>query len=80
MTRPAKTEIHDVALAVEKSSYSPHGHEVTSPPSEDDQGETIRIVTEAVEQTAPSEPRVHPRQPPGRIEPRKRRRGLGDDS
>jgi N utilization substance protein A len=46
-------EIHDVALAVEKSSYSPHGHEVTSPPSEDDQGESIRIVTEAVEQSAP---------------------------
>ena len=44
-------EIHDVALAVEKSSYSPHGHEVTSPPSDADQGETIRIVTEAVEQS-----------------------------
>ena len=26
-------EIHDVALAVEKSSYSAHGHEVTSPPA-----------------------------------------------
>ena len=46
-------EIHDVALAVEKSGYSPHGHEVTSPPSDDDQGETIRIVTEAVEQSEP---------------------------
>ena len=46
-------EIHDVALAVETSSYSPHGHEVTSPPSDDDQGETIRIVTEAVEQSGP---------------------------
>jgi N utilization substance protein A len=46
-------EIHDVALAVETSSYSPHGHEVTSPPSENDQGEGIRIVTEAVEQNAP---------------------------
>ena len=46
-------EIHDVALAVETSSYSPQGHEVTSPPSENDQGERIRIVTEAVEQTAP---------------------------
>ena len=44
-------EIHDVALAVEKSSYSAHGHEVTSPPSDADQGETIRIVTEAVEQS-----------------------------
>ena len=40
-----------MALAVEKSSYSPQGHEVTSPPSDDDQGETIRIVTEAVEQS-----------------------------
>ena len=46
-------EIHDVALAVEKSSYSAHGHEVTSPPSDADQGETIRIVTEAVEQNEP---------------------------
>jgi transcription termination/antitermination protein NusA len=45
-------EIHDVALAVETSSYSPQGHEVTSPPSENDQGEGIRIVTEAVEQIA----------------------------
>ena len=41
-------QIHDLALAVETSGYSPQGHEVTSPPSEDDQGETIRIVTEAV--------------------------------
>jgi transcription termination/antitermination protein NusA len=41
-------QIHDVALAVEASSYSPRGHEVTAPPSEDDQGETIRIVTEAM--------------------------------
>ena len=46
-------EIHDVALAVEKSNFSPHGHEVTFPPSDDDQGETIRIVTEAVEQSEP---------------------------
>ena len=27
----SEEEIHDVALAVESSSYSPHGHEVTSP-------------------------------------------------
>ena len=45
-------DIHDVALAFETSAYSPHGHEVTSPPSENDQGEGIRIVTEAVEQPA----------------------------
>ena len=49
----SEEEIHDVALAVETSSYSPQGHEVTSPPSENDQGDGIRIVTEAVEQTAP---------------------------
>jgi N utilization substance protein A len=42
-------EIHDLALAVESSPYSPQGHEVTFPPSESDQGESIRIVTEAVE-------------------------------
>jgi N utilization substance protein A len=46
-------EFHDVALAVEKSAYSPQGHEVTYPPSDDDQGESIRIVTEAVEQSGP---------------------------
>jgi N utilization substance protein A len=51
-------EIHDVALAAEESGLSTHGHEVTSPPSEADQGETIRIVTEAVEfgETGPSAP------------------------
>jgi transcription termination/antitermination protein NusA len=49
----SEAEIHDVALAVETSSYSPQGHEVTSPPSENDQGDGIRIVTEAVEQAAP---------------------------
>ena len=49
----SEEEIHDVALAVETSSYSPQGHEVTSPPSENDQGDGIRIVTEAVEQPAP---------------------------
>jgi len=53
-------EIHDVALAAETSSYSPHGHEVTSPPSDADQGETIRIVTEAVEQSGPGGPAVRP--------------------
>ena len=46
-------EIHDLALAEEKSNYSPHGHEVSSPPSDEDQGESIRIVTEAVEQSGP---------------------------
>jgi N utilization substance protein A len=71
---PSDDEIHDVALAVEKSTYSPHGHEVTFPPSDDDQGESIRIVTEAVEQSGPGtqanmppapapEPAVPPRQP-----------------
>ncbi len=49
----SEEDIHDVALAVETSTYSPQGHEVTSPPSENDQGDGIRIVTEAVEQTAP---------------------------
>jgi transcription termination/antitermination protein NusA len=41
-------EFHDLALAVETSGISPQGHEVTSPPSNDDQNETLRIVTEAV--------------------------------
>ena len=59
-------EIHDVALAVETSGQSPHGHEVTSPPSDDDQGETIRIVTEAVEHGEPARPSL-PGEPAGRI-------------
>jgi hypothetical protein len=42
-------DIHDVALAAEQSGRPTHGHEVTFPPPDDDQGETIRIVTEAVE-------------------------------
>jgi N utilization substance protein A len=78
-------EIHDVALAVEKSSYSAHGHEVTSPPSDADQGETIRIVTEAVEQSEPGaqaivppaqvrEPAVRPRVSTPPSTPRSKRR------
>ncbi len=42
-------EFHDLALAVESSGISPQGHEVTSPPRNDDQSETLRIVTQAVE-------------------------------
>jgi len=53
-------EFHDMALAAETSSYSPQGHEVTSPPSDDDQGETIRIVTEAIEQSGPARPAAGP--------------------
>jgi N utilization substance protein A len=53
-------EFHDLALAVETSGYSPHGHEVTSPPSENDQGEGIRIVTDAVEQGTDGGPAVPP--------------------
>jgi N utilization substance protein A len=49
-------EIHDVALATETSTYSPQGHEVTSRPSDDDQGEAIRIVTEAIEQSGSGQP------------------------
>ena len=43
-------EFHDLALAEETAGISTQGHEVTFPPSDDDQGETLRIVTEAVEQ------------------------------
>jgi N utilization substance protein A len=49
-------EIHDLALAAEKSGRSPQGHEVTSRPRDDDQGESIRIVTEAVESGVPGRP------------------------
>ncbi|MBV8233538.1 MAG: transcription termination factor NusA [Planctomycetaceae bacterium] len=42
-------EIRDLALAAETSSSGDDGCEVTSPPSDADQDETARIVTEAVE-------------------------------
>jgi N utilization substance protein A len=60
-------EIHDVALATEKARYSPQGHEVTFAPSDDDQGESIRIVTEAVEQGGLGGPAPVP--PPSTPEP-----------
>jgi N utilization substance protein A len=60
-------EIHDLALAVEKSNFSPHGHEVSFAPSDDDQGETVRIVTEAVEQSETGDPADVP--PPPEREP-----------
>jgi N utilization substance protein A len=49
-------EFHDVALAVETAGISTQGHEVTFPPSDDDQAETLRIVTEAVEQADAERP------------------------
>jgi len=55
-------DFHDLALAAEESGYSSHGHEVTFRPPDDDQGETIRIVTQAVEEggpVPPTEPAPH---------------------
>ena len=45
-------EIRDLALAAETSGRDDDGHEVTSPPSNADQDETSRIVTEAIESGA----------------------------
>jgi N utilization substance protein A len=56
----SEDQIHDLALAVETSGYSSQGHEVTSPPSEDDQDETIRIVTEAVLEGSQARPATPP--------------------
>jgi N utilization substance protein A len=42
-------EMRDLALAAEGSGVEEIGREVTSPPSDADQAETVRIVTEAVE-------------------------------
>ena len=64
-------EIHDLALAAETSGLSTHGHEVTFPPSDDDQSETIRIVTEAVEHRRR---RTAVERPPSAAEPSKRPR------
>ncbi len=41
-------EFRDLALAAETSGRDEDGHEVTSAPSNDDQDETTRIVTEAI--------------------------------
>jgi N utilization substance protein A len=63
-------EIRDVALAAERSGYNHVGREVTSPPSNADQDETNRIVTEAVEDgvsprpAVASEARAGPNVPP----------------
>ncbi|SIN88895.1 NusA antitermination factor [Singulisphaera sp. GP187] len=47
-------EIRDLALASEGSTDQV-GREITAPPSDADQNETVRIVTEAVEEGAPPE-------------------------
>lgn len=44
-----ENDSHDRALAEEASGRNTEGHEVTHPPVDDDQSETERIVTEAVE-------------------------------
>ncbi len=41
-------DFRDLAIAAETAGYKEDGREVTSPPSDDDQDETTRIVTEAV--------------------------------
>ena len=49
-------EIRDLVLATEGSGAEVDGHEVTAPPSDADQNETARIVTEAIEAgTSPQE-------------------------
>jgi hypothetical protein len=67
---------HDLALAEETGGRSSHGHEVTSPPSDDDQSETLRIVTDIVENgdapTTVSDPETGPR---GKSRPQNGRRG-----
>ncbi len=59
-------ELHDFDLAAETSGLSSHGHEVTFQPREDDQGDNIRIATEAVEQGETNPPDdADPDQPAG---------------
>ena len=49
-------EIRDLVLATEGSGAEIDGHEVTAAPSDADQNETARIVTEAIEAgTSPQE-------------------------
>ncbi len=61
-------ELHDVALAVESSGHPRHGHEVTFPPGDDDQGSTAQIVADAVEgnESESEDVAAGPRQRPGR--------------
>jgi N utilization substance protein A len=42
-------DLRDFLLATQAKPSEPGGHEVTKPPSDEDQGETERIVTEAIE-------------------------------
>ena len=66
-------EIHDVALAVEKSGLLAPRPRGDLPAQRDDQGETIRIVTEAVEQRAtPRRPTSPTAGSAGRIVPPRR--------
>jgi len=53
-TSEKSDEIRDLALAAEEAGTEEDGHEVTAPPSEADQDETVRIVTEAMEVNASS--------------------------
>jgi N utilization substance protein A len=71
-------DLRDIAIAVESSGLVGEGHEVTSRPSNDDQDETLRIVTEAVESgpnpdranaTEVSEEPSTPPAPPERLHP-----------
>jgi N utilization substance protein A len=48
-------EFRDVALAAEEAQLATDGHEVTSAPSDADQNETIRLVTDAAEAVASPE-------------------------
>jgi N utilization substance protein A len=54
-TDPADEEMRDLAIAAEEADLDTDGHEVTSAPSDADQGESIRIATEAVEAVPSSE-------------------------
>ncbi len=69
--------LHDLGLAAETSGRPSHGHEVTFPPREDDQGDTIRIATEAVEEGEAGPPPESPDEAdadhPDRSTPRTRR-------
>ncbi|CAN5899492.1 transcription termination factor NusA [soil metagenome] len=55
-----ENDAHDRALAEEASGLEHNGHEVTHPPSDEDQSETERIVAEAVE-AGPSQQEIESR-------------------
>ncbi len=60
MLEDGEPDLHDVDLSSEASKSQSRGHEVTSPPGEEDQGAGIRIATTAAEEGLVEPPPENP--------------------